>query len=93
MQVTFNAFAYINSWQEMAQIESGEQLPSIWSFEDKTEAIIGTAVVTITLFPKAEIHTKELATLNKKLQEVRAENHVRESAILDRISKLTAIGY
>ena len=93
MQVTFNAFAYKNSWHDMAEIESGKQLPSIRDFEDRHATKIGTAVVTITLFPKAEIHTKELATLNKKLQEVRAENHVRENDILDRISKLTALTY
>ena len=93
MEITFNAFAYKNSWHDMAEIESGKQLPNIWDFDDTKATKIGTAVVTVTLFPKAEIHTQELATLNKKLQEVRAENHVRESAILDRISKLTAIGY
>jgi hypothetical protein len=93
MQVTFNAFAYKHDWHDMAQIESGEQLPSIWGFEDKTTTKIGTAVVTVTLFPKADIHTQELAILNKALQAVRAENHVRENAILDRISKLSAIVY
>jgi hypothetical protein len=93
MEITFNAFAYKHDWHDMAQIESGEQLPSIWGFEDETATKIGTAVVTVTLFPKAEIHTKELAILSKKLQEVRAENHVRENAILDQISKLTAIAY
>jgi hypothetical protein len=93
MEITFNAFAYKHDWHDMAEIESGKQLPSIWGFEDKTAIKIGTAVVTVTLFPKAEIHTRELAILNKALQEVRAENHVRENAILDRISKLTAITY
>ena len=93
MQVTFNAFAYKYDWHDMAHIESGDQMPSIYQFDDTKATKIGTAIVTVTLFPKAEIHTQELAILNKKLQEVRAENHVRESAILDRISKLTAIGY
>jgi hypothetical protein len=93
MQVTFNAFAYKYDWHDMADIESGDQMPSIWDFEDETTTKIGTAVVTVTLFPKAEIHTQELAILNEKLQAVRAENHVRENAILDRISKITAIGH
>jgi hypothetical protein len=93
MEITFNAFAYKDAWHDMEEIESGKQLPSIWGFEDKTTTQIGTAVVTVTLFPKAEIHTQELAILNEALQTVRAENHVRENAILDRISKLTAITY
>jgi hypothetical protein len=77
----------------MADIESGKEMPAIFNFEYRTATKIGTAVVTVTLFPKATIHTQELATLNKALQAVRAENHVRENAILDRISKLSAIGY
>jgi hypothetical protein len=93
MEITFNAFAYKHEWHDMAEIESGEQLPAIFNFEYNTATKIGTVVVTVTLFPKAEIHTQELAVLNKALQKVRAENHVRENAILDRISKLTAIGY
>jgi hypothetical protein len=93
MQVTFNAFAYRHDYHDMAEIESGKEMPIIFDFDDTTSSKIGTAVVTVTLFPKAEIYTKELAMWNKKLQEVRADNHVRENAILDRISKLTAIGH
>jgi len=93
MEFTFKAFAYKHDWNDIADIESGEQLPSIWGFEDKTATKIGTAVVTVTLFSKEECHSRQLASLNEALQTVRAENHVRENAILDRIRKLTAIGY
>ena len=93
MQITFEAFAYKYSWLEMAEIESGAMMPIILPNETDDYPKIGTAVVTVTLFPKEQIYIQELATLNKKLQEVRAENHVRENVILDRISKLTALTY
>ena len=93
MKITFNAFAYKQDWHDMDQIERGEQLPSIWGFEDKTATKIGTAIVTVTLLPKEEYHSRQLASLNEALQTVRAENQQRENDILDRISKLTAITY
>ena len=54
---------------------------------------VGTAEVVVTLFPREEVASKELEGLRAQLQKVRAENHVRENAILDRISKLQAITY
>jgi predicted transposase YdaD len=93
MEITFNAFAYKSSWLEMAKIESGKTMPIIWFDETDQYTKIGTAVVTITLFPKEQIYTHELTALNKALDNVRAENQVRENDILDRISKLTALTY
>jgi hypothetical protein len=93
--ITFNAFAYKADYLPMAEIESGESLPNIWGFEvsDHNYTKIGTAVVTLTLFSKEKRNTNELTALNTALDNVRAENQVRENAILDKISKLTAIGY
>ena len=91
MEITFNALAYKAQYHDMAKIEAGKELPWIWMFEAKDEMQIGTAVVTVTLFPKEERHAKELSSLNAKLQEVRAENQQRENAILDQISKLQAL--
>ena len=91
--VTFQANAYKAFYHCMAEIESGEQMPYVFAFEDETSVKIGTAVVTITLFDNAKLQEKELEILNKKLADVRAENQQRENAILDRISKLQAIGY
>jgi hypothetical protein len=56
-------------------------------------AEIGVATISITLHPQDDIVSKELQGLNAQLQKVRAENMMRENAILDRISKLTAITY
>ena len=94
--ITFNAFAYKADYHDMEAIERGTFLPNIWDFtldNDSNYTQIGTAVVTLTLFSKEQCHTNQLTTLNKALASVRAENQVRENAILDKISKLTAIGY
>jgi hypothetical protein len=56
-------------------------------------AEIGVATISITLHPQDDIVSKELQGLNAQLQKVRADNMMRENAILDRISKLTAITY
>jgi hypothetical protein len=52
---------------------------------------VGVATITVTLHPRDELVAKELESLNTQLQKVRAENHMRENAILDRISKLQAL--
>lgn len=52
---------------------------------------VGTAEITVTFFPRDTVVAKELEGLNAQLQKVRAENHMRENAILDRISKLQAL--
>jgi hypothetical protein len=49
------------------------------------------ATITVTLHPRDELVAKELEGLSTQLQKVRAENHMRENAILDRISKLQAL--
>ena len=56
-------------------------------------AEIGTAEITVTLHPRDTVVEKELAGLKQQLEKVRADNHMRENAILDRISKLQAIEY
>jgi hypothetical protein len=54
---------------------------------------VGAAEITVTFFHKDEIVAKELEGLSAQLQKVRAENHMRENAILERISKLQALEY
>lgn len=61
------------------------------SAEDWTE--VGIAQITVTLHPRDVVVEKELAGLKQQLEKVRADNHMRENAILDRISKLQAIEY
>lgn len=59
--------------------------------EDWTE--VGIATITVTFYPQEDIVAKELEGLNAQLQKVRADNAMRENAILDRISKLQALEY
>lgn len=54
---------------------------------------VGTARISVDVLPMESIHTGQLDALKAELQKVRAENQQRENAILDRISKLTAIEY
>jgi hypothetical protein len=59
--------------------------------EDWTE--VGIAEVTVTFHPRETVVAKELEGLQAQLERVRADNHMRENVILDRISKLQAITY
>lgn len=61
------------------------------SCEEWTE--VGVAEITVTFYPRDTVVAKELEGLKAQLEKVRAENHMRENAILDRISKLQAIEY
>lgn len=59
--------------------------------EEWTE--VGIAEITVTFYPREDVVAKELEGLNKQLERVRADNHMRENAILDRISKLQALEF
>ena len=54
---------------------------------------VGTARVSVDVLPLEAIHMGQLEALKAELQKVRAENQQRENAILNAISKLTAITY
>lgn len=57
--------------------------------EEWTE--VGIAEITVTFYPREDVVAKELKGLSAQLQKVRADNMMRENAILDRISKLQAL--
>lgn len=54
---------------------------------------VGTAHISVDVMPLEAIKMGQLDALKAELQKVRAENHQRENAILDAISKLTALEY
>lgn len=94
MEITFNAYAYKPQYESIERVKSGEVMPYIWSWgSSESTPQIGTAVVTVTLYPDNEMQAKELELLNEQLKSVRAENQQRENAILDQISKLTALTF
>lgn len=98
MQVKFTAKAYLPSWNDISQVANGSVMPIIHDchgdyYEQHGYALIGTAIVTIELHTEDQILAAKLEALQAQLQTVRAENQQRENAILDQISKLTAISH
>ena len=98
MQVQFTAKAYLSSYRDITEVANGSHMPQIHGgdgsyFEQQGYSLIGTATVTIELHTNDQIMAAKLEALQAQLQTVRAENQQRENAILDQISKLTAISY
>lgn len=54
---------------------------------------IGEANIAYKLISRKEMVTQKLASLNAVLQKDRADTQMRHNAILEKISKLEAIGY
>jgi hypothetical protein len=54
---------------------------------------IGIASITVTLADTETVIAKQVGALQQELKNARAEAQMRENAILDQISKLTAINY
>lgn len=54
---------------------------------------VGTATITVNLCNNDTVTVKQIAAMHQELQNVRAENQMRENFILERISKLQALTY
>ena len=99
MQVQFIAKAYLDNYSDISDVARGIQMPLICIddssgyYEQQGYSLIGTATVTIELHTNDQIMAAKIEALQAQLQTVRAENQRRENAILDKISKLTAISY
>lgn len=52
---------------------------------------VGTAEITITLFPREQVVAEQIRVLNDELQKERAESQMKQNAILDRIGKLQSL--
>ena len=63
------------------------------SMESQGWVRVGVAHVEVELLQMDQIQNQQLATLTAQLEKERAESQVKQNAILDRISKLQAIGY
>ena len=99
MKVQFTTKAYLAGYQDISEVANGSHMPHICTedksgyFEHHGYSLIGTATVTIELHTNDQITAAKLEALQAQLQTVRAENQQRENAILDEISKLTAISH
>ena len=54
---------------------------------------VGMATIEVEIAPVDELQNHQLATLMAQLEKERADTQMRQNAILDRISKLQAIGF
>jgi alkylated DNA nucleotide flippase Atl1 len=54
---------------------------------------VGTATITVEMMDETDVNSAQMDVLKAELQNIRADNQRRENAILDRISKLSALTY
>lgn len=98
MKVEFTGLAVIPQWQSVKRIESATDAPC-FLMGDKNDmaahgySVVGTATMVVELHDPKDIHAGKVAALQEQLQAVRADNHRKENAILEQISKLQAIDY
>ena len=95
--ITYTANAYAPEWQDIGEIVSGKAAP-LTTIHDadclsESDTYLGKATITLELVSMEQITAAQIKRLESMLETVRAENQKRENALLDRISKLTAIGY
>lgn len=94
--ITSHGHAYLDEYTALDDFLSGKSKPSVLTFfaEDvRGYTYLGPCTITTECKPKDELVMAQIESLKAMLQTVRADNQKRENAILDRISKLTAIGY
>ena len=101
MQVEFKAYAYkTDDWDSVESMIKGAKQPYLSPEEikpggqyTKDWVKLGTARVIVEFDDNETIVASQIDALKAALQTVRAENHQRESYILEQISKLQAIEY
>lgn len=101
MQVEFQAYAYKTSqWDSVESMLKGEKMPYVTDREitpggqyTKDYVRLGTVRVTIEFDDNETIVANQIEALKASLHTVRAENHLREQEIIEKISKLQAIEY
>lgn len=98
MNIEFQASAYLRSYTDIKDILNGKEMPAISHgdseyFAKEGYPKIGNVRVIIEIMPKDAIVKNQIDALKAQLQTVRADNHRKESAILDKISKLQALTF
>jgi len=104
MKIEFTTTAYATSEYSMRRFmecfkdgdhqEAGDHM--CFSYVDMSSADwvkLGQARIMVELLPIEDMQSAQLDALKTKLHAIRAENQQRENAILDAISKLTALEY
>lgn len=101
MQVEFQAYAYKTEYgATVERMLDGVIMPQIQQSADMGDdpytrdwARVGTVRVIVEFDDSNTIVANRIAALNNQLQNVRAENHRREMAVIEEIKKLQAIEY
>lgn len=98
MKFTYQAFVFANKYTPINEITEGRTQPMLAQDKDGYFAkhgypLIGTAEVTVTLHSNDEIVQRQITSLHAQLQDARAQAHLAEQAILEKISKLQALTY
>lgn len=98
MKVEFTGLAVLPPYMVAKSVEDGSYAPMFTPGDKNNMAahgysVVGTATLVVELHDPKDIHAGKVAALQEQLQAVRADNHRKENAILDAISKLQAIDY
>jgi hypothetical protein len=94
----YQAFVFAAKYQSIDDIDNGQTRPMLADetngyFAKQGYPLVGTAEVTVTLHSSDEIVQNQITALQTQLQDARAQAHLAEQAILERISKLQALTY
>lgn len=100
MKHTYTAKAYIDpKYESLESVKKGTTRPRLATsgfgtyYVEQGYTHVGDAEVRLALFDEKTIHANQLDGLKTQLKTVRAENKMRENAILDQISKLQALTF
>lgn len=96
MQTTHECHAYACEWQDIEKILAGKDTPMLVNDPDclsERDTYLGTATLTTNFGSKEQLAGKQIERLQALLQAARAEAQARESAILERITKLQALTF
>lgn len=101
MQVEFTGFAYkIDSYTPIEAMLKGEKMPSVFQEEikpggqyTKDWAKVGIVRVIVEFDDENTIVANQIEALKQQLHTVRAENEMRERAVIDKIKNLEALTY
>lgn len=94
--IEFTAKVFLPTYFSMKEVMDGKSMPAFCEgdgsyYVKEGYPQIGTARIIITLDTNDKIVANQIDALKAQLQTVRAENKQRENAILNKISKLSAL--
>lgn len=98
-KVTYQGKAYMSDYMLIENVIAGKSMPIITdsgpcAYLDAGDySLIGTVEIIITLHSNDKIVQNQIEALNAKMEKNRADAHMAEQAILEKISKLSALTF